>query len=192
MSVLSWFKKCVNLIKSSKQDAALPRVFSQMQMPDITIPKQQAYPLVTPMVQGDIYAYQIHCLLTLKGKQAIDALITNAGFEALPEHTTHFDGLIKHSNQSTSLFLNQYADFAGVCMNLITNDQALLEQLISFKSALPHPWESFPDIAPDTLGSLQGNIDFWCHYFWHPYWLSLSQSERLQYPESWREFSEFH
>jgi hypothetical protein len=45
---------------------------------------------------------------------------------------------------------------------------------------------------PDTLGSLQGNIDFWCNYFWQPYWLSLSVAERLQYPENWQEFSEFH
>lgn len=192
MSVLAWFTKCVNLIKSSKQDVALPEVFNQIQMPCITIPLQQTYPLVMPMAQDDIYAYQIHCLLTLEGKQAIDTLINNAGFEALPEHSAPFNGLIKHSNQSSCVFLNQYADFAGICLNLITNDQTLLEQLISFKSQLPDPWKSFPDIDPDTLGSLQGNLDFWCHYFWRPYWLSLSQKERLQYPEPWREFSEFH
>lgn len=55
MSVLAWFTKCVNLIKSSKQDVALPEVFNQIQMPCITIPLQQTYPLVMPMAQDDIY-----------------------------------------------------------------------------------------------------------------------------------------
>lgn len=196
MSVLAWLKKHLHRVFHGNsqlgRQADLVAIFHQAQMPDIDLPTNQAYPLVTQIMQAGIYAYQVHCLLTLEGKQTLDTLIDNAGFAALPEHAASFNGLIIHPTQATSLQLQQYADFAGICVSLITNDKALLEQLIAFKSTLPHPWESFPNVDPDTLGSLQGNIDFWCNYFWQPYWLSLSVAERLQYPENWQEFSEFH
>ncbi|MGI2136148.1 hypothetical protein [Shewanella baltica] len=196
MSLLTWIKKHLHSAfhgnSTLERQADLAAIFNPAQMPDIDLPTNQAYPLVTPIVQADIYAYQVHGLLTLEGKQILDRLISNAGFTALPEHAASFNGLITHRSRATSLQLNQYADFAGICVNLISNDKALLEQLIAFKSTLPHPWESFPDVDPDTLGSLQGNIDFWCNYFWRPYWLSLSVTERLQYPVNWQEFSDFH
>jgi len=196
MSVLTWLKKQLHRTfygnSPLEQQDNLTAIFHPAQMPDIDLPTNQAYPLVTSIVQTDIYAYQVHCLLTLEGKQTLDTLIGNAGFGILPEHAANFNGLITHPSQATSLQLNQYADFAGICVSLITNDKALLEQLIAFKSTLPHPWESFPDVDPDSLGSLQGNIDFWCNYFWQPYWLSLSTAERLQYPVNWQQFSDFH
>ncbi|MCS6179486.1 hypothetical protein [Shewanella baltica] len=196
MFVLTWLKKHLHRAFHGNsqlgRQADLAAIFHPAQMPDIDLPTNQAYPLVTPIVQADIYAYQVHGLLTLEGKQTLDRLISNAGFTALPEHAASFNGLIIHPSQATSLQLHQYADFSGICVSLITNDKALLEQLIAFKSTLPHPWESFPHVDPDTLGSLQGNIDFWCNYFWRPYWLSLSASERLQYPVNWQEFSDFH
>lgn len=144
------------------------------------------------MAKADIFGYQLHCLLTYQGKEALDTLLRDAGFMALPAVTDHFSGLIEHSTNETRIFLSQYADFAGICIDLVTNNNALLAALVNFKSAPPNPWESFADVDPDTLGSLQGNIDFWCNYFWRPYWLSLSDTERLQYPENWREFSDYH
>ncbi|VEF24289.1 Uncharacterised protein [Shewanella baltica] len=196
MSVLTWLKKHLHSAfhgnSTLERQADLAAIFNPAQMPDIDLPTNQAYPQVTPIVQADIYAYQVHGLLTLEGKQTLDRLISNAGFAVLPEHAASFNGLITHPSQATSLQLHQYADFAGICVSLMSNDKALLEQLIAFKSTLPHPWESFPDVDPETLGSLQGNIDFWCNYFWRPYWLSLSVTERLQYPVNWQEFSDFH
>lgn len=83
------------------------------------------------------------------------------------------------------------ADIYGYQMHCLLTYQGKAA-LDNFKSAPPNPWESFAELDPDTLGSLQGNIDFWCSYFWRPYWLSLSDAERLQYPENWREFSDYH
>ncbi|MCU8083706.1 hypothetical protein [Shewanella sp. SM23] len=196
MSVLTWIKQRLarnsDSLKQSRPQTELRTVFHQTQMPNISLPIIQTYPLVVPMDRADIFAYQLHCLLTYQGKEALNTLLSQAGFNTLPEQTVNFNGFIEHPTQATCVLLNQYDDFAGVCITLVTNDKPLLEALIRFKSAPPNPWESFPNIDPDTLGSLQGNIDFWCSYFWRPYWLSLSETERLQYPESWREFSEFH
>lgn len=189
MSVLAWFKQ---RLQRPEQQAESHTVFPQTLMPNLSLPDRQAYPPVLPMAKANIFGYQMHCLLTYEGKEALDRLLREAGFKILPALTEHFSGLIEHSTNETSLILNQYIDFSGVCINLVTNDNALIMALVNFKSTPPNPWESFPDIDPDTLGSLQGNIDFWCNYFWRPYWLSLSDTERLQYPENWREFSDYH
>lgn len=144
------------------------------------------------MAKDHIFGYQMHCLLTYQGKETLDTLLREAGFMALPAVADPFSGVIEHATNDTRIFLNQYIDFAGICINLVTNNSTLLAALVNFKSAPPNPWESFAELDPDTLGSLQGNIDFWCSYFWRPYWLSLSDVERLQYPENWQEFSDYH
>lgn len=161
-------------------------------MPSLSVPDRQAYPPIVSLAKDHIFGYQMHCLLTYQGKETLDTLLREAGFMALPAVADPFSGVIEHATNDTRIFLNQYIDFAGICINLVTNNSTLLAALVNFKSAPPNPWESFAELDPDTLGSLQGNIDFWCSYFWRPYWLSLSDVERLQYPENWQEFSDYH
>lgn len=194
--MLAWFKQRLQrntpFLGRTKPQIDLHTAFPRALMPSLSLPDRQVYPSITPMAKADIFGYQLHCLLTYQGKEALDTLLRDAGFMALPAVTDHFSGLIEHSTNETRIFLSQHADFAGICIDLVTNNNALLAALVNFKSAPPNPWESFADVDPDTLGSLQGNIDFWCNYFWRPYWLSLSDTERLQYPENWREFSDYH
>ena len=117
MSVLTWLKKHLHSAfhgnSTLERQADLAAIFHPAQMPDIDLPTNQAYPLVTSIVQTDIYAYQVHCLLTLEGKQTLDSLIGNAGFGILPEHAASFNGLIIHRSQATSLQLNQLCRFCG-------------------------------------------------------------------------------
>lgn len=88
--------------------------------------------------------------------------------------------------------------FGGQAVYLITNSLLFIDALIALKFKPPHPWHIFPDAIPQTLGSLQGNLDFWWYHYWLPYWDSLTEIEKLQYitdfvptPE-WEEFIIFH
>jgi hypothetical protein len=56
------------------------------------------------------------------------------------------------------------------------------------------PSTSFPDIAPDSYGSLQGDLDFWLYHLWLPFWNSLTSAQQEQLPidKAWREFIESH
>ena len=76
MFVLTWLKKHLHRAFHGNspvgRQADLAAIFHPAQMPDIDLPTNQAYPLVTPIVQADIYAYQVHGLLTLEGKQTLD------------------------------------------------------------------------------------------------------------------------
>lgn len=193
MGIINWLKQQLGIkAKTSLQETDLQTLFGASATPSLSLPLHQAYPLVTPTTQSELSAYQLHCLLNDEDKQRLDSLLYWAGFEQIVSSDAPFNGVLHHASQQTTVFLQQYADFAGICVLLITNDINLLQQLIAFKAMPPAPWESFPDVDPDTLGSLQGNIGFWCDAFWRPYWLSLGETERLQYPTNWREFSEFH
>ncbi|MGL5669596.1 MAG: hypothetical protein ACRDD9_26110 [Shewanella sp.] len=193
MRLLDWLKRHLGTkANMDSKTADLQAIFSEALAPSLSLPNHQAYPIVTPAMRPDLAAYQIHCLLSNQDKQRLDALLIDTGFEPEASCDVVFSGVLHHVQGPSHVFLHQYADFAGFCMLLISNDIALLQQLIAFKAAPPAPWESFPEVDPDTLGSLQGNIEFWCDTFWRPYWLSLSEAERSQYPANWREFSEFH
>lgn len=193
MAILDWLKNLLSpKAKPQSQATDLQMIFSETLAPSLSLSCQQVYPIVTPAMQPDLAAYQIHCLLNKQDKQRLDALLSDTGFDEGVSLDTVFNDVLHHADRPTKVFLHQYADFAGVCVLLISNDAELLSQLITFKAAPPAPWESFPYVDPDSLGSLQGNIEFWCDTFWRPYWLSLSEAERSQYPANWREFSEFH
>lgn len=193
MGIINWLRQQLSIkAKTSLQETDLQTLFGASAMLSLSLPLHQAYPLVTPTTQTELSAYQLHCLLNYQDKQRLDSLLYRAGFEQIVGSDAPFNGVLHHTSQQTTVFLQQYADFAGSCVLLITNDINLLQQLIAFKAMPPAPWESFPDVDPDTLGSLQGNIGFWCDAFWRPYWLSLGEAERLQYPTNWCEFSEFH
>lgn len=193
MRLLDWLKRYLGpKANTDSQTADLQAIFSKALAPSLSLPNHQAYPIVTPAMQPGLAAYQVHCLLNKQDKQRLDALLSNTGFEPEASCDVVFSGVLHHTQGPSHVFLHQYADFAGICILLVSNDIALLQQLIAFKAAPPAPWESFPEVDPDTLGSLQGNIEFWCDTFWRPYWLSLSEAERSQYPANWHEFSEFH
>ncbi|MEL4243013.1 hypothetical protein [Shewanella xiamenensis] len=192
MGIFNWVKQLFAIKATTRSQATdLQALFGGEATASLTLPSHQDYPLVTPTTETELSAYQLHCLLNEQDKQRLDTLLCQAGFEHV-DSDAPFNGVLHHTHLQTTVFLQQYADFAGFCVLLITNDINLLQQLITFKAAPPAPWESFPDVDPDTLGSLQGNLEFWCDAFWRPYWLSLGETERLQYPINWREFSEFH
>ncbi|MFB2729424.1 hypothetical protein ACE02H_18310 [Shewanella mangrovisoli] len=193
MRLFDWLKRHLGAkANMDSQTTDLQAIFSEALAPSLSLPCQQVYPIITPTMQPDLVAYQIHCLLSNQDKQRLDALLRDTGFEPEASCDAVFSGVLHHVQGPSHVFLHQYADFAGICVLLFSNDIALLQQLIAFKAAPPAPWESFPEVDPDTLGSLQGNIEFWCDTFWRPYWLSLSAAERSQYPANWHEFSEFH
>ncbi|MFV0596183.1 hypothetical protein [Shewanella sp.] len=193
MGILDWLKRQLRpKANTNSQATDLQAIFSESLAPSLSLPSHQDYPIVAIATQPSLSAYQVHCLLNNQDKQRLDALLKGSGFELAVSYDAPLSGILHHPHRQTKVFLHQYADFAGICVLLLTNDAELLSQLVSFKAAPPAPWESFPDVDPDTLGSLQGNIEFWCDAFWRPYWLSLGETERGQYPDNWCEFSEFH
>lgn len=73
-------------------------------------------------------------------------------------------------------------EFNGVLFDLITNSIEFLRALDATQIKPPPPWVAFPRIKdPDTLGSLQGDIEYWWNGYWSPYWDGLTDQQRNTY-----------
>ncbi|EEA03514.1 hypothetical protein BH160DRAFT_1195 [Burkholderia sp. H160] len=73
-------------------------------------------------------------------------------------------------------------EFAGLNMQLLTNDVALIRRLASPGFNPPCPWVAFHELGP-TVGSLQGNAEYWYHHIWDPYWEALSLDDQSEFLE---------
>ncbi|MGL4894645.1 MAG: hypothetical protein ACRC47_07370, partial [Shewanella sp.] len=134
MGIINWLKQQLGIkAKTSLQETDLQTLFGASATPSLSLPLHQAYPLVTPTTQSELSAYQLHCLLNDEDKPRLDSLLYWAGFEQIVSSDAPFNGVLHHASQQTTVFLQQYADFAGICVLLITNDINLLQQLIAFK-----------------------------------------------------------
>lgn len=86
------------------------------------------------------------------------------------------------NDKGESLRLGVWREFNGIRFDLFTNSASLLEMLFEHPIAPPPPWEAFPRIKdPDTLGSLQGDIEYWWNGYWSPYWDGLTDQQRTDY-----------
>lgn len=58
----------------------------------------------------------------------------------------------------------------------------------------PAPWQSFPQLDPSGLGSLQGDFEQYWHFCWWPFWSRLSKPRQQVYllrnaaPAAWVEY----
>lgn len=72
-------------------------------------------------------------------------------------------------------------EFAGSTITLLTNDLSLFDRIEEGHYSPPPPWIVFPEYDPETLGSLQGDIDYWWYTYWSPFWRRMPASQQAQY-----------
>lgn len=84
-------------------------------------------------------------------------------------------------SKNEAIALNIYSDFEGEVVRLITNSECIINGVWKLNVAPPPPWISFPEIDPDGLGSMQGNLSFWWDWMWLPFWNSMDKTERENY-----------
>ncbi|MBO2660251.1 hypothetical protein [Shewanella algae] len=95
------------------------------------------------------------------------------------------------------LYLQLTTDFGGYLLCLQSDHSELLAQVQQLAPTPPMPWESFPELDPDTLGGLQGSLAFWQDYLWGPYWQWLRRSGIPKLGDGelalrWEEYSHWH
>lgn len=113
-------------------------------------------------------------------------------FDKVSEHCYRRNGseLIIHINVSQ--------EFAGTMITLLTNDVSVFDRIEVGNYSPPPPWIVFPEYDPETLGSLQGDIDYWWYTFWSPFWKRISEPQQEEYlndahaTEAWAECIRCH
>jgi hypothetical protein len=76
-------------------------------------------------------------------------------------------------------------EFGGAVVELVTNSVAFLEMLDALCLQPPPPWVVFPDADAASLGSLQGDMQYWWDWFWVPFWAAADEGERVRYLEKY-------
>lgn len=89
----------------------------------------------------------------------------------------------KFADHDKVLICNKFKEFEQEVVRLITNDNEFINCLCEKGLEPPDPECVFPDKDFGTYGSLQGDMEFWWHVYWKPFWESLKEEERKQYLE---------
>ncbi|HFZ0996213.1 TPA: hypothetical protein ACIJRG_004646 [Escherichia coli] len=133
--------------------------------------------------------------------------IFNVNKDAIGNEGVIYDsGIVHHPlfrdaieiQKTYSLIYTFTKSFKGNLIDLVTNSSFFVETIKSAGIKEPVPWDVFPELEPDTFGSLQGELEFWWESIWSPFWHSLSPDERNDFlvknnaTPKWREFIEFH
>lgn len=56
---------------------------------------------------------------------------------------------------------------------------SFFEAVHELKLTPPSPQTVFPDVNFETIGSLQGEIEYWWNVYWAPFWSSLNNTEKM-------------
>ncbi|WP_240199981.1 MULTISPECIES: hypothetical protein [unclassified Shewanella] len=98
MGIFNWVKQLFAIKATTRSQATdLQALFGGEATASLTVPRHQAYPLVTPTTETELSAYQLHCLLNDQDKQRLDTLLCQAGFEQIVGSDAPFNGVLHHT-----------------------------------------------------------------------------------------------
>jgi hypothetical protein len=153
------------------------------------------YPKKDFLFEQDVYAYRLQFATSLNESKAVIALIASS-FN-IPNLENFQEGTARNKI-GESIHYAVRKEFNGAVVELVTNSLHFLNSLDALDLKPMPPWIAFPDVEPMSIGSLQGDIDYWWAWYWLPFWRQSNATERMYYlmknksSDDWREFIEFH
>lgn len=158
----------------------------------LALPKQGlGYPCVLSLEVDGLGAYLLDVHLDTEHLTNIEQLIERLGFNR-QQPTAKFHTFSRQCPAPEAVSIQKQKLGQGTALLLISNSIELLQNLPEL--APPKPWEVFPEVDADGLGSLQGSLEHWWNHYWWPYWLNLTPKQRAswlddaRHPEGWREY----
>lgn len=154
------------------------------------------YPNATSLQPYGLNAYHASMLLSPRSWATLRDLL-DGSFANEPMIKTDKFYVIGVGGERT-LAYREGAEFNGHAVVLICNNADFILQIQKAQLQPPLPSESFPGMDPQSIGSLQGSMEFWWNSYWLTFWIQLSDEERqrvLSLPHTsaeWQEFIELH
>lgn len=189
---INFYKKILNLISEDKRDD-LTSIFPKENFQQIL--EIDKYPNLSTLVNDNIYAYSLFFYTDINHTQKVIDVI-NKNFNSNIELKDAKDIVISSSQEAVTF--NFYNDFSAEVLRLVTNSEKTIKEIWNLNISPPAPWVSFPEIDPDGLGSMQGNLSFWWDWMWLPFWNSMNKDQKDKYliensaPASWVEYFDFY
>lgn len=172
------FSKVNAFFSRKKELRELQARFQRSVLPE-SIPSSSTYPLRRFLGEQGIYAYLFQIHVPTRDMVAVRGLVGTV----FPRLDIAIDRQIDVSNDDgESVQLMAWREFNGIRFDLITNSSRLLKLFEEQPVAPPPPWEAFPRLDdPTTLGSLQGDVEYWWYNYWSPFWDTLTEDQRTRY-----------
>lgn len=133
------------------------------------------YPPKAFLAAQGVYAYRLECMLSIADAANLVACL-RAHFPTVAEAVFQEGRHAAASGESLNFALRP--GFQGATLELLTNSRSLLLALDALHLQPPAPWHVFPDADPESIGSLQGDMDYWWTVYWQPFWDAASTPER--------------
>ena len=176
--ILSLFKRPSSWQKIYHRPQSLPELLSLA-----------AYPAKESLADQSVYACRLSFMVTLQDEIKVTRLISSVFDNA----ATPGEGLQQVTGNSESLHFSARHEFNGVVFEMITDSTRFLAALDQLALPPLPPWLAFPDLDPESMGSLQGSLDYWWHTLWLPFWQERSDEDKARYlavcqaPAAWVE-----
>ena len=136
------------------------------------------YPKKDFLAAQGIYAYRLQFMVLEHDAKAVLSAIA-ANFKV--ERDDIFQEGSARNDQGYAIHFSIRPEFDGAVVELVTNFIPFLKALDAMAIKPPAPWVVFPEIDPESLGSLQGSIDYWWTWFWSPFWDAVSDDEKARF-----------
>jgi hypothetical protein len=141
------------------------------------------------LAETGLYVYRLIFLISEEDVLRLKNIIAAEFF--LSSDSIYFAAELTN-DRGLSIHIGIQPEFNGAKVMMFTNSVTLLASLDDLNLASIPPWIVFPDFNPKGILGLQGNLDYWWHRLFLPYWVLLEKDKKREFlqsaPSEWVEF----
>lgn len=135
----------------------------------------QSYPLFMSLEGKGLFAYFSRFMVKPENLSKIEKLVAQSFHKDILQDK---ESIYDHGKV---LCYYRFDELNHLAIDIITNDNNFISNLMELKIEPPSPDAVFPHLDLDSYGSLQGELEFWWDTYWEPFWNSLTEETRNKY-----------
>ncbi|CAM7806029.1 hypothetical protein [Enterobacter hormaechei] len=164
----------INLSSIFRKKNALQKIYPRSSFFPL-IELKCSYPFFRSLERNNIYAYSSRIMVKPEGIKKIESTVKALFCKEITQEKEFI------SFKGKALHYFKFEEFDQTVIDIITNNVDFIRKILCEKLEPPAPDVVFPDCDFESLGSLQGNIEFWWDVYWSPFWNALSEEDKMIY-----------
>lgn len=166
----------INLFRRFKKKNSIQNCFPLSSFQTLEV-EGQTYPSFSLMKGKGFFAYFSRFMVKFEDLPKIEKLVVQCF------HKYDLQDKERIYDHGKILCYYRFNELNNLAVDIITNDNGFISNLMGLKIEPPSPDAVFPHLDLDSYGSLQGELEFWWDTYWEPFWNSLTEETRNKYIE---------
>lgn len=164
----------INLFKLFKKENSLQEIYPMSSF-DILLEPKNSYPFFASLKNNNVQAYSARFMVKYEDVIKIENLIELFFLKKITQkkECVSFNGKALH--------YFRFEEFNQTVIDITTNNIDLIKMLFDERLTPPGPDVVFPNSDFESLGSLQGSMEYWWNVYWSPFWKVQSEQEKKIY-----------